>query len=51
MGIQILVAEDDEHIRNTVQTFSLQAVYQVDTCSDGDEALEQFYDKGISLLF
>ena len=45
MDIQVLVVEDDEHIRNTVKTFLMNAGYSVDTSSDGDEALELFYDK------
>lgn len=50
MDIQILVVEDDEHIRNAVKTFLLNAGYCVDACSDGDEALEQFYIKNYHLV-
>jgi two-component system, OmpR family, response regulator VanR len=45
MVIKILVVEDDEHIRNTIKTFLINAGYSVDTSADGDEALELFYDK------
>lgn len=44
MKIKILVVEDDKHIRETVTAYLLEAEYQVDTCSDGDSALERFYD-------
>lgn len=50
MDIRVLVVEDDEHIRNTVKTFLLNAGYYVDTCSDGDEALEQFFNKSYHLV-
>jgi two-component system, OmpR family, response regulator VanR len=50
MDIQILVVEDDEHIRNTVKTFLMNAGYSVDTSADGDEALELFYDKRHQLV-
>ncbi len=45
MDIQVLVVEDDEHIRNTVKTFLVNSGYSVDASSDGDEALELFYDR------
>jgi two-component system, OmpR family, response regulator VanR len=45
MVIQILVVEDDEHIRNAIQTFLENAGYCVDTSADGDDALELFYEK------
>jgi two-component system, OmpR family, response regulator VanR len=50
MDIKIMVVEDDEHIRNTVKTFLLNTGYSVDTCSDGDEALERFYNKRYQLV-
>jgi two-component system, OmpR family, response regulator VanR len=50
MDIQILVVEDDEHIRNTVKTFLMNAGYSVDTSADGDEPLELFYDKRHQLV-
>jgi two-component system response regulator VanR len=45
MGIKILLVEDDDNIRNTVAAFLTKSGYEVDACSDGDEALEKFYDK------
>jgi two-component system, OmpR family, response regulator VanR len=50
MDVQILVVEDDEHIRNTVKTFLTNAGYDVDTSADGDEALELFYNKRHQLV-
>jgi two-component system, OmpR family, response regulator VanR len=50
MDIKILVVEDDEHIRHTVETFLLDAGYSVDSCFDGDDALELFYDKRHQLV-
>ena len=38
MDIRILLAEDDENIRNTVKTFLQEAGYIVDACMDGGEA-------------
>jgi two-component system, OmpR family, response regulator VanR len=45
MDIRVLVVEDDEHIRNIIKTFLMNAGYSVDVSSDGDEALELFYNK------
>lgn len=50
MKIKILVVEDDKHIRETVTAYLLEAEYQVDTCSDGDSALEHFYEKIYHLI-
>ena len=50
MNIQILVVEDDENICNTVKAFLLEAGYMVDVCFNGDEALEQFYNKTYHLV-
>ncbi|NKI20468.1 response regulator transcription factor [Paenibacillus dendritiformis] len=50
MEITILVVEDDEHIRTMVQKFLQNAGYHVDTCSDGDDALDQFYNKPYHLI-
>lgn len=50
LDIQILVVEDDEHICNTVKTFLQNEGYQVDVSSDGDQALELFYDKNYHLV-
>lgn len=50
MDIQILVVEDDPHIRNMVSKFLVRAGYSVDTCSDGMAALEQFYNRTYHLV-
>ena len=44
MDIKILVVEDDKHIRETVKAYLVDAGYQVDTCVNGNDALERFYD-------
>ncbi|MCL1996398.1 MAG: response regulator transcription factor [Defluviitaleaceae bacterium] len=45
MNIQILVVEDNEHICNMVKAYLNDAGYHVDACSDGERALEMFYEK------
>ena len=50
MAINILVVEDDTHIRETVQAYLVDAGYQVDTCADGNNALEKFYDNRYHLV-
>ena len=50
MNIQILVVEDNEHICNMVKTYLNDAGYHVDTCSDGNVALEMFYEKPYHLV-
>lgn len=50
MHIQILVVEDNEHIRNMVKAYLIEAGYAVDVCADGDRALEMFYDKAYHLV-
>jgi two-component system, OmpR family, response regulator VanR len=45
MDIKILVVEDDEHILNAIRIFLMDAGYTVDTASDGEEALELYYEK------
>ncbi|MEL4105785.1 response regulator transcription factor [Oscillospiraceae bacterium WX1] len=50
MSIRILLAEDDEHICNTVKTFLSEAGYKVDACFDGDEANTKFYDNSYQLV-
>ncbi|GHO89454.1 response regulator transcription factor [Dictyobacter formicarum] len=50
MDIQFLVVEDDENICNMVKKFLLRKNYLVDTCSDGNKALEQIYDKHYHLI-
>lgn len=50
MNIQILVVEDDESINEMVKKFLMAEGYNVDVCFDGDEALEQFYNKNYQLV-
>ena len=49
MEIKILLVEDDENINNTVSAFLTEAGYAVDSCMDGDTALEKFYDNNYRL--
>jgi len=49
MDIHILVAEDDEHIGNTIKAFLLDAGYHVELCTDGKKACERLFDKKFSL--
>lgn len=50
MNIQILVAEDDPHICGMVKKFLSNAGYSVDTCSNGNTALERLYNKRYHLV-
>lgn len=50
MNIQILAVEDDPHICAMVQKFLSNAGYSVDTCSNGNTALEQIYNKHYHLV-
>ena len=50
MDIQILVVEDDEHICNIIKAFLQDEGYCVDTCYNGDDASEQFYNKSYHLV-
>ncbi|MCL2158949.1 MAG: response regulator transcription factor [Oscillospiraceae bacterium] len=50
MDIKILVVEDDDNIRNMVCRFLTRAGYLVDACSDGNSALERFYDGRYQLV-
>jgi len=50
MNIEILVVEDDEQICNTVKKFLINAGFEVDTCNNGDMALEQLYSKSYHLV-
>lgn len=50
MAINILVVEDDKHIREAVKTYLLRSGYQVDVSADGLEALEKFYDNLYQLV-
>ena len=49
MDINILVAEDDEHIGNTIKAFLLDAGYHVELCTDGKAACDRLYDKKFNL--
>jgi len=44
VNIKILLVEDDLNINNTVKAFLTEQGYLVESCIDGDEALEKFYD-------
>jgi len=50
MEIKILVVEDDTHIRETVNAYLTHAGYCVDTCADGNNALEKLYDNLYHLI-
>jgi len=49
MDINILVAEDDEHIGKTIKAFLLDAGYHVELYTDGGAACERLYDKKFNL--
>ena len=49
MDIHILVAEDEEHIGNTIKAFLLDAGYHVELCANGQAACERLYDKKFHL--
>ena len=49
MHIHILVAEDEEHIGNTIKAFLLDAGYHVELCVDGQAACERLYDRKFQL--
>ena len=49
MDIHILVAEDDEHIGNTIKAFLLDAGYHVELFTDGQLAFECLYDRKFNL--
>jgi len=50
VDIQILVVEDDTYICDMVKKYLQKAGFHVDTCSDGNTALEQFYIKNYHLV-
>lgn len=50
MSIRILLVEDDDHICNTVRAFLAEAGYQVDACTDGNEAYTKFYENTYQLV-
>ena len=47
--IKILLVEDDVNILNSVKTFLEEEGYFVDTCEDGDLALEKIYENNYHL--
>ena len=49
MDIHILVAEDDEHIGNSIKAFLLDAGYHVELCINGQAACERLFDKKFNL--
>jgi len=50
MDINILVAEDDVHIGNTIKAFLVDAGYNVELCTDGQYACERLFDKKFNLV-
>lgn len=50
MDIQLLIAEDDEDIREAVKAYLEDAGYKVDACPDGDAALKRIYEKSYHLV-
>ena len=50
MKIEILVVEDDEQICRTVKKYLESAGFLVDTCFNGNHALERVYDKTYHLI-
>jgi len=50
MDIKLLIVEDDEDIREAVKAYLLDAGYKVDACSDGDAALNLFYENNYHLV-
>lgn len=50
MDIKLLIVEDDEDIREAVKAYLLDAGYKVDTCSNGDDTLNLFYEKNYHLV-
>ena len=49
MDINILVAEDDPHIGNSIKAFLIDEAYHVKLCSRGDQAMEELYSKKFDL--
>jgi len=50
MDINVLVAEDDTHIGNTIKAFFVDAGFFVDLCTDGSAACELLFDKKFNLV-
>ena len=49
--IRILIVDDESRMRKLVSDFLIKEGYEVTEASDGNEALDRFYeDKGISLI-
>lgn len=48
--MQILIAEDDEHICNTAKAFLENAGFVVNSCYDGETAIQMFYDNSYQLV-
>ena len=50
MSIRILLVEDDENIRGTVEAFLSDEGYRVDACADGNEAHTKFFENPYQLV-
>ena len=50
MDINILVAEDDVHIGNTIKAFLVDAGFYIELCTDGRAACERLFDKKFNLV-
>ncbi|MCL2093456.1 MAG: response regulator transcription factor [Treponema sp.] len=50
MEINIFIAEDDEHIGNTMKAFLLDAGYQVELCNHGETAHQRLMEKKFHLV-
>ena len=50
MEINILIAEDDTHIGNTIKAFLADAGYNVELCADGKAACERLFDGKFNLV-
>jgi len=50
MNIRILIVEDDIHIGEMAKKFLKKSGYSVDVCTNGDAALELFYNNRYELL-
>ena len=50
MDINILVAEDDIHIGNTIKAFLADAGFLVELCVDGRAACERLFDRKFNLV-
>ena len=50
MDINILIAEDDTHIGNTIKAFLADAGYHVELCTDGAAAFDLLFNKKFNLV-